>query len=77
VFATKDGRDTITDFVANGSKHDILDLTGLGSIIDYKDLVQHHMKQVGHDVYIDGLNGDSILLQNVKLAALDVGDFLF
>jgi len=77
VFATKDGKDTMADFVATGPKHDILDLTGLGSIIDYKDLVQHHMKQVGHDVYIDGLNGDSILLQNVKLAALDVGDFLF
>ncbi len=77
VFATKDGKDTITDFVATGSKHDILDLTGLGSITDYKDLIQHHMKQVGHDVYIDGLNGDSILLQDVKLAALDAGDFLF
>jgi serralysin len=77
VFATKDGKDTITDFAATGSKHDILDLTGLGSITDYKDLVQHHMTQVGHDVYIDGLHGDSILLQDVKMAALDAGDFLF
>jgi serralysin len=77
VFATRDGKDTITDFAATGSKHDVLDVTGLGSITDYKDLVQHHMKQAGHDVYIDGLNGDSILLQNVKIAALDAGDFLF
>lgn len=77
VFATRDGKDTITDFAATGSSHDILDLTGLASITGYKDLVQHHMKQVGHDVFIDGLNGDSILLKNVKMAALDAGDFLF
>jgi len=78
VFATKDGKDTITDFTATpGSSHDILDLIGLASITDYKDLVQNHMKQIGHDVYIDGLNGDSILLKNVKMAVLDAGDFLF
>ena len=77
VFATKDGKDTITDFAATGSNHDILDLTGLASITDYKDLVKNHMKQVGHDVYIDGLNGDSILLKNVKMSALDIHDFLF
>ena len=39
--------------------------------------MQHHMKQIGKDVFIDGLNGDSILLKNVKMAALDAGDFLF
>jgi Ca2+-binding RTX toxin-like protein len=77
VFATKDGKDTITDFTATGSNHDILDLTGLASITDYKDLVQNHMKQVGSNVYIDGLNGDSILLKNIKMAALHAGDFLF
>ena len=77
VFATGDGKDTITDFAATGSSHDILDLSDLASITDYKDLVQHHMKQVGKDVFIDGLHGDSILLKNVKMAALDAGDFLF
>lgn len=77
VFATKDGKDTITDFTATGASHDLLDLTGLASITGYKDLTQHHMTQVGSDVLIDGLNGDSVLLKNVKLASLDSGDFLF
>ncbi|MCV9963080.1 hypothetical protein OIU34_14315 [Pararhizobium sp. BT-229] len=76
VFNTGDGKDTITDFAATGSSHDVLDLTGLAGISDYKDLVQHHMKQVGADVLIDGLNGDSILLKNLKMTALDAGDFL-
>ncbi|HTO32899.1 MAG TPA: hypothetical protein VL202_17215 [Pararhizobium sp.] len=77
VFATRDGKDTITDFTATGSAHDLLDLTGLASITSYKDLTQHHMTQIGSDVLIDGLNGDSILLKNVKLSALDAGDFIF
>jgi len=77
VFATGDGRDTISDFAATGSTHDMLDLTGLASITDYKDLVAHHMSQVGSDILIDGLNGDSLLLKGVKLAALDAGDFWF
>lgn len=77
VFNTGDGKDTITDFTAAGSRHDILDITGLSSVTSYSDLARNHMKQVGGDVLIDGLNGDSILLKAVKLSSLDAGDFLF
>lgn len=77
VFKTGDGKDKITDFAATGSIHDTLDLAGLASITSYTDLAKNHMHQVGSDVLIDGLNGDSILLKNLKLAALDKGDFLF
>ncbi|MDQ0319396.1 Ca2+-binding RTX toxin-like protein [Pararhizobium capsulatum DSM 1112] len=77
VFAKGDGKDTITDFAATGSSHDILDLTGLSSITDFKDLVKNHMTQQDGYVYIDGLNGDSITLKNVKLAHLHADDFLF
>jgi Ca2+-binding RTX toxin-like protein len=77
VFNTGDGKDRITDFAATGSIHDTLDLAGLASITSYADLTKNHMRQVGSDVLINGLNGDSILLKNLKLAALDKGDFLF
>lgn len=77
VFAKGDGRDTITDFTAGGASHDVLDLTALGSITSYSDLTRNHMKQVGDDVHIDGRNGDTILLQDVRIAHLDKGDFLF
>jgi Ca2+-binding RTX toxin-like protein len=77
VFNTGDGKDKITDFAASGSIHDILDLSGLASITGYADLTKNHMRQVGSDVLIDGFNGDSILLKNLKLVALDKGDFLF
>lgn len=77
VFAKGDGTDTITDFSATGSNHDVLDLSALDSITRYSDLVRNHMDQVGADVRIDGLNGDSILLKNVKIAHLDADDFIF
>jgi Ca2+-binding RTX toxin-like protein len=77
VFAKGDDRDTITDFAASGSTHDVLDLTGLDTITSFTDFMANHARQVGLDVLIDALNGDSILLKNVKLAYLDKGDFLF
>lgn len=77
VFATGDGRDVITDFVASGKAHDILDLTGMKAITSFKDLMANHARQVGNDVMIDATGGDSILLKGVKLAHLDKGDFFF
>ncbi|NVP57268.1 calcium-binding protein [Mycoplana rhizolycopersici] len=76
VFASGDGKDTITDFTATGSRHDVLDLSSLASITSYADLTKNHMKQVGADVLIDGHNGDTILLTDVKIATLDKGDFV-
>ncbi|MFB2550853.1 hypothetical protein [Ensifer soli] len=77
VFATGHGRDTITDFRAKGALHDVLDLTGLASITDFNDLKADHLTVKGADILINGLNGDSILLQNVALKDLDAGDFWF
>lgn len=77
LFSAWDGKDTVTDFVATGSKHDFVDLSTSDSITSYDDLTENHMKQIGADVFIDALYGHGILLQNVKLAALDERDFVF
>ncbi len=77
VFAKGDGRDTITDFTASGTSHDVLDLSSLDSIASYADLTRNHLQQIGADVHIDGRNGDKIVLQDVRIAHLDKGDFLF
>lgn len=77
VFKTKDAIDTIRDFDAVGSDHDFIDLSGLASITGFADLKAHHMTTVGTSVVIDGGNGDKLILENVKLATLDAGDFLF
>lgn len=77
VFATGDGLDVIRDFDARGASHDYVDLSDLVKITTWWDLKTNHMTQSGDDVLIDGRNGDAIVLQNVDLADLDKGDFIF
>ena len=77
LFRTGDGRDTVKDFDAVGKAHDVLDLSDLGSVTSFKDLKRNHLDQAGKHVVIDGLNGDEIILQNVKIKDLDAGDFVF
>jgi hypothetical protein len=77
LFRSGDDKDVITDFVAKGTAHDILDLSDLASISNFTDLKANHMAQSGKNVVIDGLDGDMITLIGVKLVDLDKGDFLF
>jgi len=76
VFASGDGRDRITDFLAtyDGEK---IDLSGVASITGFNDLKAHHMTQQGNDVVINALGGDVLRLQNVQLAQLHAADFIF
>ncbi len=76
-FITGDDVDRIKDFDAIGGYHDVLDLSGLASVAGWNDLRNNHMSARGNDVVIDGLNGDKIILENVSLASLDAGDFIF
>jgi len=76
-FSTGDGIDRITDFKAAGAASDQIDLSGLATIKGWADLKNNHLKQVGDDVRINGLNNDRILLEDVQLSDLDQGDFLF
>ena len=69
--------DTITDFAATGKYHDIVDLSKVSSIADYTDLKATHMSQHGHNVWIDGGQGDVLVLKGVDLHYLGKSDFLF
>jgi len=74
VFATGDGADTITDFIAKGKAQEIIDLTAVDSVASFEDL---SLEQVGKNAFLDFGNGDTITLRNVALANLDASDFLF
>ncbi|MBL0371022.1 hypothetical protein JJB09_03185 [Rhizobium sp. KVB221] len=76
VFRKGDDADIILDFNAKGATHDILDIRTVSAIANFKDLMANHVDTVKGGVEIDGLNGDTITLQGVKLADLDAGDFL-
>ncbi|WP_299848305.1 calcium-binding protein [uncultured Roseovarius sp.] len=74
VFANHDGHDAITDFDVT---EDIIDLSGVSEIVDFRDLSKTHIAQVGDDVVIDDHAGTKITLQDVEIGDLGVDNFLF
>ncbi|MDQ2090605.1 calcium-binding protein [Marimonas arenosa] len=76
VFADGHGDDTINDF-DEFSDSEVIILRGVSAITGYADLAANHMTQVGADVVIDTGAGNSITIQNVNIADLDAGDFVF
>lgn len=70
------GSDLVTDFDArNGAEQ--IDLTAASGITGYADLRVNHLSSYSGGVIIDDLQGNRMVLQNVSLADLDAGDFLF
>jgi hypothetical protein len=77
-FVFKNGydRDVITDFVATGAVHDILDIRSLTAISGFHDLLANHATQTKVGIVIDGLHGDVITLRGVHLDDLGAADFM-
>ena len=76
VFADGFGNDTIIDFDALNNAERI-HLTDVAEITDFQDLIDNHINQVGADVVIDDLSGNTITLLGVTLSDLDAADFVF
>jgi Ca2+-binding RTX toxin-like protein len=74
VFDRNIGHDTITDFQAKGTNHDVIRFNGVFQ--DFEDLLSHADDR-GRDVVItiDGQN--SVTLENVDLRDLQAADFYF
>lgn len=76
IFVDDFGTDWLTDFEATNDLERI-DLSGVSAITDLTDLMDNHISQVGNDVVIDDLAGNTIRLSNVDLSDLDANDFIF
>jgi parallel beta-helix repeat protein len=76
IFRTGDGDDRVTDFDAVGTVHDLLHLRSVKAITGFNDLMENHARQWEAGVMITAGN-DRILLEDVRLADLDRGDFVF
>lgn len=76
VFKTGTDRDTVLDFDAKGSDHDIIDLGGLKTIKNFSDLKANHLDASNGDVVIKA-GSDRITLEDTKLSDLDRSDFDF
>lgn len=78
IFGAKYGKDTITDFEFKGSDHDLIDLSHAAGITSFKDLIQHHIKDVGSDLIITAADGSRLVLEDVgSIKHLANGDFMF
>lgn len=75
VFTKGSGADVITDFNARNSAsgHDLIDLSGYKGIDGFADLSIHDVD--GHAVIDFG--SDQVVLEGVKLSAVDKADFIF
>ena len=74
VYAAGDDVDFITDF--SHAQGDRIDVTGVPGIFGLSD-IQSHASQQGANTVINFGNGDILTLQNVVLANLVAGDFIF
>ena len=70
------GHDTISDFAAT-NVYEKIDLSGVNSIVNFTDLSNNHLRQVGADVRIDAGGGNTITLLDVNQSDLDTTDFIF
>lgn len=72
-FVFSSGSDRVIDFGAT----DLVDLRGSDAIANYADLMNNHAVQSGNDVMIDDGLGHQMILEDILLADLGRGDFLF
>ena len=75
VFGLDSGRETITDFIAEGSSHDLISVNHtLAS--DWTHLLAD-MRQIGGDVQITLNPNNIVTLQHMTIAQLHANDFIF
>ncbi len=75
VFGLDFGRETITDFIAEGSGHDLISVNHT-LVSDWTHLLAD-MRQVGGDVQITLNPNNIITLQHMTIAQLHANDFIF
>lgn len=74
VFVKGFDKDEITDFVAKGANHDVIDFKDFG-VKSFTDL-KHHIHDNQGDAVIDLGRGDVLTLDDVAVASLKAADFL-
>ncbi|MDO6965188.1 cadherin-like domain-containing protein [Rhizobium alvei] len=75
VLDEKYGRDVVTDF--HPGEGDMIDLSGAIGISNYKDLLKHHVSDIGGHVSIDADDGSVLIIRNFAIADLAKDMFLF
>lgn len=84
VYVARDnkGPDYFTDFTSSGASADVIDLSGVSAIKDYRDLTKNHLKVAGAPgyaiVYVDmGEQGSLVLGVATDFEGVSSANFLF
>lgn len=75
IFKGRFGIDTITDFAT--SNQEKINLAAVTSIANFNDLANNHLSQIGSDALIEDGLGNQIILEDLEIANLQAGDFIF
>jgi fibronectin-binding autotransporter adhesin len=76
LFVVGDGKDKITDFDTKGKDSDIIDLSDIAAVKNFKDLMKNHVDDAGSNIVIDLGGGQSIKLLGVQEKQLDADMFV-
>lgn len=76
VFAPRTGRDTIMDFSGQTADGDTIDLSGVGRIADWSDLVANHLVFARGKAFIE-VGHNVIVINHMREGDLAEQDFLF
>jgi hypothetical protein len=78
IFSTGYGKDVIVDASFTSTrKYNVVDLSELDSIHSYNDLMRNHVSEHIKDIWIDGGDGDVLILRNTDIHDLDRNEFIF
>jgi Ca2+-binding RTX toxin-like protein len=75
VFEAKGGKDFVTDFGSTGEV-DIIDLSAIDAIANYRDLIRNHLTYKDGDAIITISKTDVITLDDVQKGELFAANFL-
>ena len=75
VFERNFGNDTIDKFRL--SQGDLIDLSGVLEIKNFRDLRNNHLEQVGNDVVVNDDQGNTITILAIEIDMFSRSDFLF
>jgi len=75
-FVFSKGADIVTDFNV-ASSAEVVDLSGVGSITGFNDLVNNHLSEVGGNTIITDQAGNTMQLNGISISDLSASDFIF
>ena len=77
VFKRGDGFDRIGDFTNDSSQQDLIDLSHMNSIKNFRDLMRNHLEARDGSIFIEGGKHDVLMLAGNDMSQIEKDCFVF